>query len=103
MTTEWRDLPTMADVAAAQAAGDEIQANHTDRDTYWIEWVGVRWFAETRYRARPRQPKMKKVKSLCWRDESGDLTWTDEGIGFTTESGWQRFPAGDIEGEVEDD
>lgn len=25
MNNEWRDLPTLADVAAAQAAGDEIQ------------------------------------------------------------------------------
>ena len=46
--------------------------------------------------------QVKTVKSLCWRDpENGLLTWRSNGIPCAEE--WQRFPAGDIEGEVEDD
>ena len=43
----------------------------------------------------------KVVKSLCWRSKNiGCLVWGDEKF---SASGYQRFPAGDIEGEVEDD
>lgn len=46
-------------------------------------------------------PAMKKVKSLCWRHkDTGDLIWRHGG--YKVESVfYQRFPAGDREGEVE--
>ena len=45
--------------------------------------------------------QMKTVKSLCWRHKaSGSLAW---GVFDAEElNNWQRFPAGDIEGEVEE-
>ena len=95
---EWRDLPTMADVAAAQAAGDEIEVNVINCG--WDPWVETMWHGRNQYRARPR-PKTKKVKSLCWRDKHGHLFWADETNGFVGKDMWQRFPAGDIEGEIE--
>ena len=100
MTTEWRNLPTMADVAAAQAAGDEIEVRRLGEFDY-TEWSGTAWAMAWSFRARPRQPKMKKVKSLCYRSTvSGELTWRKEELPIIN---WKRFPAGDIEGEVEDD
>jgi hypothetical protein len=48
----------------------------------------------------PTKPAMKKVKSLCYRDrDDGDLLWRSDGHNYP--KSWQRFPAGDIEGEVE--
>lgn len=42
-----------------------------------------------------------KVKSLCWRSYiSGSLIWYQEGRIPETRT-WKRFPAGDIQGEVE--
>ncbi len=60
--TEWRDLPTMADVAAAQAAGDEIEVGHKFDDLiYWKSWSGLEWTKCWKYRARPRKPATKIV------------------------------------------
>ena len=102
MSNEWRDLPTVADVAAAQAAGDEIEfRSDVVGAGVWYEWNGLYWDKDTKYRARPR-PKTKKVKSLCWRDKHGHLFWADETNGFVGKDIWQRFPAGDIEGEAEE-
>ena len=95
MSNEWRDLPTMADVAAAMDVGDEIQV---DGYSGWEEWYGTMWALNMQYRARPRQPKMKKVKLLCWFNGE-DLFWKPEDHPVVH---WQRFPAGDIEGEVEE-
>ena len=48
-----------------------------------------------------KSKRMKKVVSECWRNPcDGDLTWCE--AGEKPRSDWQRFPAGDIEGEVED-
>ncbi len=60
MTNEWRDLPTMQDVAAAQAAGDEITVRSDERST-WLPWVGNCWREDLNYRARPRKPATKTV------------------------------------------
>ena len=46
------------------------------------------------------EPKI--VKSLCWRNaENGDLFWRMPNDNPTL-SVWQRFPAGDREGKVEE-
>lgn len=54
-TYEWKELNTIQDVAAAQAAGMEIElkigAGH------WLPWIGKHWSFDCDYRARPRKPK----------------------------------------------
>lgn len=80
---EWRDLPTMADVAAAKAAGDEIQVHHIG--SVWNSWKGVSWANDWIFRARPAQPKMKKVKLLAWLD-ADQLFWLRE-------TSTSKFPA----------
>lgn len=104
MNTEWKDLYGIVEVAAALAAGMEIETKCVIR----------------KYRARPRahspadraelglpeqldpisKPAMKKVKSICWRQVGGSLTWTSDEPVFATLD-WKRFPAGDIEVEGE--
>ncbi len=58
--TEWCDLPTMQDVAAAQAAGDEITVRIDERSA-WLSWVGNCWREDLNYRARPRKPVTRVV------------------------------------------
>lgn len=45
------------------------------------------------------QPKMKKIKMMCWLDEYNCLCWTSS----TARSTWVRIPQQDIEIEVPDD
>jgi hypothetical protein len=40
------------------------------------------------------------VKRICWTSTGGNLTWTNEDYQFYSK-GWERFPAGDLAGEVE--
>lgn len=84
MNNEWRDLPTLADVAAAQAAGDDIEVL-TDSGVVWCEWNYVEWEKKWKFRARPAQPKMKKVKLLAWLD-ADQLFWLRE-------TSTSKFPA----------
>ncbi len=58
MTNEWRDLPTLPDVAAALTAGDEIQLRFNGA---WVEWLGTSWRKDSLYRARPRKPATKTI------------------------------------------
>ena len=96
MSNEWRDLPTMADVAAAQTAGDEIQSAYVDA---WVVWNGKAWSALWSFRARPMQPKMKKVKILGWANKIiGSTITLVEGARISTE--WIRYPKLDDEIEV---
>lgn len=85
----------MTDVAAAKEANNEIEC-HNGRK--WVLWPGRFWNAGVKYRGRPRQPKKRVVKMLCWFDGE-DLFWKPDGHPVMH---WQRFPAGDIEGEVEE-
>jgi hypothetical protein len=97
--SEWKELKTIGQVAEAHEAGMEIEVNH-DCHIGWQSWAGTVWYSSAKYHARPRKPKMVKVKSLCWRQESsGGLLWRCEG--YDIGENWKRFPKGDIEGEVE--
>ncbi len=60
-TYEWRDLPTMQDVAAAQAAGDEIHVKVDGPKGAWFLWDGSCWLGDQKYRARPHKPATKTV------------------------------------------
>ncbi len=101
MNTEWVELKGILDVAAAKTAGMEIEVYDTDVEG-WVPWQGIHWFSDWSFRALTSKPKTVKVKSLCWRNTDGNLLWLEEGkrptIVFLQ---CQRFPAGDIEGEVE--
>ncbi len=57
--TEWRDLPSLPDMAAALAAGDEIE--YKNATLGWTGWNVNAWFADWEYRARPRKPATKIV------------------------------------------
>lgn len=50
MTTEWTDLPTLQDIAAAQARGDEIWFFNMSMGDF-EPWNGEIWFACGEYRA----------------------------------------------------
>lgn len=97
MGEEWRDLPTMADIAAAQVAGDEIEVYDPANDK-WEAWKATVWFAGVEYRARSVS-KTKKVKILGWVDVVSGKT-------FTAVDGWAisgdaiRYPKLDDEIEV---
>lgn len=74
MTTEWKELKTIQEVAAAQAAGEEIEIRCYGS---WGSWNGDNYYASQMYRSRPR----KKVKVVVLReglfyDQHGD--WTTE-------------------------
>ena len=77
--------------------GDEIGISRWDANgTFTVLNLGCTLFDLVEVK------QVKTVKLLCWRDpEGGLLTWRSNGIPCAEE--WQRFPAGDIEGEVEDD
>ncbi len=54
MTTEWRELKTLQDLAAAQAAGDEIEVRVMGSN--FEMWHGYAWHYDYAYRARPKDP-----------------------------------------------
>ena len=73
MTTEnWIDLPTLQDLAKAQADGWEIEFKTIYEG--WAVWEQATWNGGITYRGRPRQPKMKEVKMLCYF-AGGILYW----------------------------
>ena len=99
MTQKWIEIKGLQRIAKAQADGLEIEHRFEQPHGLWCAWNGRWWDGRYQFRARPPQPKIKKVKSLCWRNsENGALVWLDK----VADSWWQRFPAGDIEGEVEE-
>jgi len=55
--TEWKDLPTLQDVAKAQADNWEIQYSLKGRE--YFAWSESAWDSSTFFRGRPRQPKME--------------------------------------------
>ena len=97
---EWTELKDLQAVADAQVAGWEIQ--FLDDWNKWLDWAGEGWDSTTKYVGRPAQPKKVVVTSECWRNRVyGTLHWIDPSR-ETPRTDWQRFPAGDLTGEVED-
>lgn len=90
MKSEWTELKTLQEVASAQSNDWEIQVTHVVKD--WVTWLGVRWYADAKYRGRPKQPKMKQVKMLCWYKPGQRLIWDEFDM---TRAGWSRVPAED--------
>ena len=94
--SEWKELNGIAEVADAVQKEMDIFCSYDGM--VWGTWNGQSWHAITFYRARQKEPAMKMVKSLCWRCEEGGLLWGD----LSNSTLYKRFPAGDIEGEVEE-
>lgn len=97
MSNEWIDQLTMQDVAKSQAQGWEIE--HRENSGSWFKWLGFSWQSNWEFRAREPMPAMKKVKLLGYLTEYRMLAQIEEG--FAAPAYWKRFPAGDIEAEVE--
>ena len=99
--SEWIELKDLQAVALANAEGFEIQVNVV-RWGDWEPWQGTEWNSRNEYRARPRQPKMKKVNILClFNPTTGILFWRDENF-TSTDNHWIRVPSEDKEIEVEE-
>ena len=94
MNNEWIGLPDLQAVAKAQADGWEIE-DFSSSD--WSEWNHKWWQEGRKYRARPAQPKMKKVKMLCYFTGL-QIVWRPED--YQLLHGWSRIPAQDIEIEI---
>ena len=98
MNKEWTDLKDLNDVAIAQKSGWEIEIDATG-DNDWVAWGGTAWMNHQKYRGRPAQPKVKKVKLEAWLDSLKELRWFAGPIPFLTS--WTRVPSEDKEIEVE--
>jgi hypothetical protein len=97
--SEWHELNGIEEVAAASKEGMEIECKKV-LGTDFQPWEGQDWFAGWQYRARHKAPAKVLVKRICWTSTGGNLTWTKEDYQFYSKD-WKRFPAGDIEGEVD--
>jgi len=103
MSTAWIELKTGKEVFDRQAEGWEIEICKNEAINLWVMWGKTTWYAQAKFRGRPPQPKTKVVTSECWRHyANGELAWKNPGLRFN-DSLWQRFPAGDITGEVNDE
>jgi len=102
MTTEWIELSDLQAVALAQKEYWEIEYYRRmfDKEDGWWAWGGVIWSENIKYRGRPAQPKMKKVKMLCYTNEI-TIDWKNESL-EVDEDLWIRVPSQDIEIEVPD-
>ena len=99
-TSEWRDLPTLADVAAAKEAGDEINVfSGLGFAAAWIKWNEKQWDSAGKYRARSK-PKVRKIKILGWIDPAGSTFTRCEDFPIEKIWGWVRYPKLDDEVEV---
>jgi hypothetical protein len=97
MNEEWIELDDIEALAIAQGKGWEIEI-YLPSIEKWEKWTGITWAVYRNYRGRSA-PKKVTVTSECWRHrQHHGLSW---GGGVNTEY-WQRFPAGDITGEVEE-
>jgi len=98
MNDEWKDLPDLQWVATAQAEEWEIEFRD-DSIREWFTWSGRFWNEIAEFRGRPKQPKTKQVKMLCWYD--GALNWYGENDVLPQDT-WKRVPSEDKVIEVEE-
>lgn len=98
MSQEWEVISDPERLFHLKKQGWEIEVFQWDR---WEKWKVLSWSNTLEYRASPRQPKMKKVKMLCYLVDNHRLAWLTENASKT--HGLVRIPAQDIEIEVPDD
>lgn len=80
--SEWTELKTLQEIAAAQARGDEIEF-YDAASCIWHSWSGVAWYGTKSYRSRPK--KKTKVVVLreglfCYRKVEYFTRWTSDFI-----------------------
>lgn len=63
--SEWRELKTLQEVAAAQANGDEIEVRLAGA---WVCWPRNKWRDDDEYRARPKAETVTLRKALFSND-----------------------------------
>lgn len=105
MTIEWKEITDTEELFRLKREGWEIES-YDSFHICWNEWDGSRWNSTAKFHARPRQPKMKKVKLLAWLDPNEELRIGAEfgHIAKIAASGfWIRLPKLDLEGEVPDE
>lgn len=74
MKDNWKEITDPEELFKLKREGWEIEYCSYGK---WLPWLGRDWYFDVAYRARPAQPKMKKVKMLAWFD--GDqLFWLAE-------------------------
>lgn len=99
---EWKELRSLQEVAAAQAAGEEIE--YCQVAGSWTPWVGSYWDCGWKFRSRPamRTKKIVLREALFFSDTTNlpfTLWCSDEFIpkNFGHFSRWLDTPAREIE------
>lgn len=96
MTTEWKEITDPEELFRLKREGWEIEVHAAD--CVWFLWAGDYWNTSMSFRARPRQPKMKKVKLLAYLDNNRELRRFVEWSSYSRTT-WIRQPHLDLEGE----
>ena len=96
MSTEWKNITDPEELFRLKREEWEIEWSELGV-SWWKKWNGISWNAALIFRARPSQPKMKKVKYLCYADTYA-LTWRAESVPMW--GAWIRQPHLDLEGEI---
>ena len=94
--TDWKEITDPKELFSLDLSEWEIHRYH-DRTEEWYDWRGGDWSSNQMFRARPRQPKMKKVKMLCYLVNGEYLRWITTGHAARD---YVRQPHLDMEAEV---
>ena len=97
--TKWKEITDPEELFRLKREGWEIQLWHHP-SVAWFGWPGLKWDILSKFRARPPQPKMKKMKMLCYLAVQ-QLVWRFDD--YKCPDSWIRIPAEDKEIEVPDD
>ena len=102
--TDWKEITDPEELFRLKREGWEIQRYRAvgDPSDGWYLWKGEEWLSNWQFRARPPQPKMKKVKVEAYLSEY-ELRWLNIEACNKPAPLWIRIPAEDKEIEVPDD
>lgn len=97
MTDNWQEITDPEELFKLNREGWEIEFRAHKTYT-WRTWMGGAWQDDWLFQARPRQPKMKKVKLFGYLTNSGMLMQVTED--YASAGYWTRVPSEDEEIEV---
>lgn len=86
---DWVELKTGKEVFDRHAENWEIQRLNATNPPTWAQWSGATWCSPDCFRGRPRQPKVKEVKMLCYYT-SDQLLWIPAEL--KAQKSWIRQP-----------